>query len=505
MFDYIIVQAGGKGTRMKHLTANKPKALVPVDNLPMLFHLFRKFPAKKFIIIGDYKFDVLDKYLAAFADVQFITVNANGASGTCGGVGQALEYLPENAPFMLIWCDLVLPDEFSVPNETADYIGLSVGFPSRWKYEDDIFAEECSDTCGVAGLFVFTDKSKIADVPEEGEFVRWLQSKKKTFGVIPLIRTKEFGLIEEYEKLETSRCRPFNRIEQTDDGKLIKWGIDEQGRKLAVREKAWYKMAQDIGVTQIPRIDSFEPFIMEKINGKNIWEYDFTREQRLDILRKLVDTIKELHSKSSAPTDYFSIKNAYVDKTFARIDKIRNLVPLADDGYITVNNRKCHNIYFYRNVLENAFAKYRVPYFKFIHGDNTFCNMMLRNDAVPVFIDPRGYFGFTENYGDPQYDWAKLYYSIVGDYDRFNVKKFTLEICENSVKLDIETNGWRDVEDGFFRLLDGIVNRNEIKLIHAVIWLSLSTYAWEDYDSVCGAFYNGLFYLEESLWGNKNE
>ena len=56
---FIIVQAGGKGTRMQILTRNKPKALVPVNNLPMIFHLFRKFPEKKFIIIGDYKYDVL--------------------------------------------------------------------------------------------------------------------------------------------------------------------------------------------------------------------------------------------------------------------------------------------------------------------------------------------------------------------------------------------------------------------------------------------------------------
>ena len=42
--EYIIVQAGGKGTRLGYLTENKPKALVPVENLPMLFHLFRKYP-----------------------------------------------------------------------------------------------------------------------------------------------------------------------------------------------------------------------------------------------------------------------------------------------------------------------------------------------------------------------------------------------------------------------------------------------------------------------------
>ena len=44
MLDYIIVQAGGKGSRMQVLTRNKPKALVPVNNLPMIFHLFKKYP-----------------------------------------------------------------------------------------------------------------------------------------------------------------------------------------------------------------------------------------------------------------------------------------------------------------------------------------------------------------------------------------------------------------------------------------------------------------------------
>ena len=30
--EYIIVQAGGRGARMGHLTENVPKALVPVEN-----------------------------------------------------------------------------------------------------------------------------------------------------------------------------------------------------------------------------------------------------------------------------------------------------------------------------------------------------------------------------------------------------------------------------------------------------------------------------------------
>ena len=61
--DYIIVQAGGKGTRLESLTKNKPKALVPVENLPMIFYLFRKYPEARFVIIADYHKEVLREYL----------------------------------------------------------------------------------------------------------------------------------------------------------------------------------------------------------------------------------------------------------------------------------------------------------------------------------------------------------------------------------------------------------------------------------------------------------
>ena len=123
--NYIIVQAGGKGSRMESLTRNKPKALVPIENLPMIFHLFRKYPDKKYIIIADYKYDVLERYLKEFADVDYKMVRGTGHRGTCAGMADALERIPEGERFLLIWCDLVLPTDYELPEGDNNIIGIS--------------------------------------------------------------------------------------------------------------------------------------------------------------------------------------------------------------------------------------------------------------------------------------------------------------------------------------------------------------------------------------------
>ena len=191
------------------------------------------------------------------------------------------------------------------------------------------------------------------------------------------------------------------------------------------------------------------------------------------------------------------MKEAYFNKTMDRLRKIEDLVPFAREKTIRINGKECRNVYFYKRELEKKLEELTCNQFSFIHGDCTFSNLMLREDGSPVLIDPRGYFGFTELYGDMRYDWAKLYYSIAGNYDQFNLKNFRLEIGENEVALSIQPNHWEDMEQEFFALTGA--DPGEIKLLHAVIWLSLTTYAWQDYDSICGAFYNGLYYLEDVL------
>ena len=498
VYDYIIVQAGGKGTRLGKHTKNKPKAIVPINNLPMIFHLFRKYSEKRFIIIGDYKEDVLRRYLEAFSEVQYTVVSANGHDGTCSGIKAALNIIPQRTPFVLIWSDIILSNDFNLPKNNENYVGISDGFPCRWSYDENLFKESPSSDKGVAGFFTFKDKEEIFQVPESGEFVRWLSSTKIDFNIIKLKGASEYGLLETLSTNKEGRCRPFNRM-IFDKNSVQKEGIDNQGKNLAIKEKAWYRYLQLFDFDAIPKIFSFDPFIMEKINGKNIYSYNLTKDEKISILNKIVHKLKELHSFESAESDYFSIKEAYYNKTLKRLSKIRDLVPFANDELIKINGRICRNIFYNRDAVEKKVEGLVKKQFNFIHGDCTFSNIMLKNDTNPVFIDPRGYFGYTEMYGDPSYDWAKMYYSICGNYDQFNNGKFDLTIKDDEVILKIDSNGWEDVSDEFFKLVSSDTNADEIKLIHSLIWLSLTTYAWEDYDSICGAFYNGLYYLEEIL------
>lgn len=498
-FDYIIVQAGGKGTRMEKLTRNKPKAIVPVNNLPIIMHLFKKYPSKKFIVIGDYKYDVLKRYLHEFANVDYKMIRGTGRSGTCAGINDALLLIPDNARFLLIWCDLILSDECKIPDSENNIIGISKDFPCRWKYKNGRFTEERSVEFGVAGYFIFKDKSYLADIPEEGEFVKWLKEKEYKFEVQPLYKTREYGVYSEWDKLPREKCRPFNSIKINKD-KLFKIPIDDQGRKLALEEVAWYKQLKDYNYKNIPTIYSYEPLCMEFIEGKNIYEYnDIPSDIKEKILLQIIICLKNVHAIGKIKADRKSYYDAYIGKTLERLKKVRNLVPFANDEYVIVNNRKCRNIFYHIDEVEKKVMAYFPDEFYLIHGDCTFSNIMLRKDMTPVLIDPRGYFGTTKLYGDVAYDWVKLYYSLFSNYDQFNLKRFNLFINEKDIELQIGSNNWENMEEKFFEFIGEEIDKKQMRLLLAIIWLSLTTYAWEDYDSICGAFYNGLYYLEEVL------
>lgn len=498
--NYVIIQAGGRGSRLETLTINKPKCLVPIENKPLISHVFEKFRGKKFIIICDYKADVLQKYLEVFAtDVDYQLVRA-AKKGTCSGIKDALNLVPENQPFSLVWCDLLFSEKTEIPQEIdRNFVALSKTFECRWSFVDGEFVKVPSKENGVAGMFLIKDKSEIAAIDEEGEFVLWLKNNGVEFDSFALLHTREIGTMLSYNQNDNkdAKCRPFNKMIFEQDY-VIKLPANEYGKTIMVDELSYYKKVMEAGFTDIAKIFSFEPFKMERIKGKNVFDYkNFTHSQKKEILQKIVNKLSVLHQKLPAvAANHQDCFDNYVGKTFSRIATVKNLIPFANQEYITINGRSCKNIFYLEKEISQLVTKYFPQQFFLIHGDPTFSNIMIRNEDVePVFIDPRGYFGSSKFYGDKDYDWAKLYYSIVGNYDQFNRKNFALEIAENEISLRVDSNHWEDLEEDFFAMTKA--DKQKIKMLHALIWISLTTYACEDYDSICAAFYNGLLYLNQ--------
>ena len=102
-------------------------------------------------------------------------------------------------------------------------------------------------------------------MPEEGEFVKWLANKNLSFERLNMFGGLEIGTMLSYfqNELNKPKCRPFNKMEFKGDI-VLKYPLDEQGRKLAEDEILWYKKVIERGYTNIPKIYGFDPLVMEK-------------------------------------------------------------------------------------------------------------------------------------------------------------------------------------------------------------------------------------------------
>ena len=499
--EHLIVQAGGKGTRMGHLTFNKPKCLISIHGKPMLYWLKDAFPYAKMYIISDYKKDVLEKYLKTVPPkFEYLIIETDGI-GTCSGLQKAREFIPQNESFGIVWSDLLFDGSVNVPNKSGNYVALSDKFRCRWSYKNGQLVEESSDKTGVIGFFYFSNPTEIPEIPKNGEFVRFLSELKniKTFMVE---NVQEIGNIESFNKLKEKEVnsRFFNSI-TLDGDKVIKQSRETEFDKLIEDEINWYEYISNKNFDYIPKIYKLKPYIeMSRLNGRHPFELkDYDKNQKIKILNNIFDMLEKLHNISSAAYEREICHQVYVEKTIQRIEKISNLIPNKDKEFFFVNGKKVRNLLNdkYKEDIESIFNIIsKMPSFTVIHGDPTFSNMIIDEDGKPYIFDPRGYFGEMKIFGDPLYDFAKLYYSVVGNYDQFNQRNFKIKVADKQIDIEINSNGWEECEGIFeerFRY-----NMRDIKILHSLIWLSLAGYVLDDYDSILGAYFHGLELFEEA-------
>lgn len=491
----VIVQAGGLGTRMQNMTATKPKALIDVRNKPILFHLFDAFPEADFIVVGDYRYEVLDRYLTTFAqDRRCILVKAEG-KGNAAGLSEAVSYVGADEPFIIVWSDLILPEGFRLPEAFEGCLVGTVPFRCSWSFSGGALRKEASDRHGVAGFYAFSDKSFCETLPSEDSFTTWLSKQNFPMAELPLVGCQDVGTLEAYLHLENSkyRCRPYNRIEVLDES-VVKTGLTPEAKGFIAREVDWYKAVRAYGFADVPQLLEENPLRLERIRGQNLFLCSLNAEGKQAALHRMTDALARLHSYEKRPSDSGDLYREYFEKTLTRLRMVADVVPFGHDRTIRINGKDCLNVLanvevFRRAVLDTLMQ----AHYTLFHGDCQLTNTLVNDEGRVFFIDPRGYFGKSKVFGDPRYDWAKVFYAVCGNFDQFNVKNFRFHQNADGVEFQIASGGWEFLADELFeRIPAGEGTRKEIELIHAIVWMSMASHVWEDYDSMCVAFMNGI-------------
>ena len=495
---YVIIQAGGKGTRMGRYAENKPKCLVPVKGIPMIMNTIEKYKDKEIIIIADYKEDVLEKYLTNFCKHNFIICQTT-EQGTAGGLSRVMESaIPDNEPFILTWADLFFEEtpEFEFDKELL--VGLSDTFKCRWKLEDNQFVNEASTEVGVAGFFVFKNKERFNKLTVSKSLVRGFLSENYTKDEIEsfvMTNCFEVGEIDKYENILVNEInhRFFNEVIIEGD-KVTKRCLDSNYEDVHNKEKLWYNAVGD-RLENIPKVHSYDPLTMERIGGEHLWNI---KENKKELIENYCDALDSLHNIAEVESSTEDMIDVYLNKTRNRVEEVRSLIRDIDEPMVKINSRMCINPLCDEDYFEKHIRKIsNADKFHIIHGDNTFSNTIADKNNKIWFIDPRGVFGSTPIYGDRRYDYAKLYYSAYGNYDSINSKQYKIQLDKKNVVLKIKSNGYEEFADLIIKRSG--VPKAELQIIHACIWFALTGYVKEDYDAILFAFYKGCQLWTEAV------
>lgn len=497
---HVIVQAGGRGSRLRHHTWNKPKCLVSVNGKPLLYYLFDRFPDAHFHIIGDYAFDQLKTYLEVNDPKVSYTLLKTSHKGTASGISEALKSIPKDSPLLLTWSDLIIGGLPAWPESKLPVVCITNSFTCRWTVQDNTM-REMPGGAGIPGLFYFPQASQFPDPPVEGEFVKWFSKNVTDFNTLMCDDLEELG---DFTTIEDSNnalgfARFFNQVEIQENTVTKTARLAEFGH-LIDKECNWYHDIELLGFRRIPKVYQQTPLVMQRIHGQHAYNMlDLSVREKRSVLADYLDSLQDLHHLGSRPADDYDTQSVYIDKTRSRVESVSKLIPGFDSKAMTVNGTKVKNI-FSNNQLTDLLPYVLTDRFTPIHGDPTFSNSLIDHNLKVWFIDPRGYFNRPGVWGDPWYDFAKVYYSAMGGYDAFNRRKFKLHIDSETVEVISDTPLFSDVADSVFAEFFGR-DLAKIKILHGLIWLSLSGYVKDDIDSIIGSFYLGLYWLEQGCKG----
>lgn len=498
-----IILAAGKASRLGKLARNMQKCMISFGGKPAILHLIDKLPVSDEIIVclsNDYRGELLKSYLVeSRPNMTFRFVTQPSPIGTANAVSICL---PDNSEDLLIsWSDIIPKLDIHIPNEAS--IFTTNDFSCRYRFDGSKI--EATDG-NVIGMFYIPKRDNVPlklslrDTISD-EFVDAIKESNIKFCNVP-IQCYDFGTNKTLEATsESLNTSAYADITQSD--LVVTKRYNHLSGDLFEKEITWYgfsPLSVRRFTPQIYRIDfDNKEFDMEFISACQV---DFNTEDAMkDFLSHTIYVLDEYFHTNKYPPDRDSLSNEYLNMVLDRCDFAYRAIPGFKEDTININGVDYKNPVKLLQSRGNAIVDRLMPdSFCFIHGDPTLQNMLCDGNRV-WFIDPKAKFGNIWLYGDPKYDFAKLYYSFVGNYDKFNTGGYELKTSsDHCFEYSIDRAKFANLGDWYLSYLHKTLSivPEDVKLIHALIWLRVVGYVLpKSIEQAMVAYLNGTVLLNE--------
>ena len=488
----VLILAAGIGSRLKNLTKNINKALLPINNKAIISYIVDKFPSEyEFVVALGYKGESLKEYcLINYPNHKFIFVDIDNFDQDGSGPGysalQCKQYLQR--PFYFVVADCIIDSK--MPHLDGNWLGVyPTSYPEKYSTadvdeNDNILKFVDKDTNGHDNAFIGLASIWDFDVfwnelesnIQNGEIVSAFKNPNK----YPSFKAKHLKWLDTGNLDDLNRTKeyfgdnPLSLYKVTDEitykeNKFIKFNPSEAFIKNKT-ERA--DILKDIIPSGFLSSKYFISYDWE--NGETLYHYDNVNYfiKFLDFYNDLINTKAKFFNG-----DLNEFKAFYIDKTTQRKNKFIEKFgkQYAEQEYF-INDVKYKSL---NDILDNlSFEHTSFKTYDLFHGDLQFDNVLFNPTTDKfTYIDWRESFAGNTKGGDLYYDLAKLYGGCIIPYNKVKDDSYII-LNEGSSNISYSCHVSKHLSQFKTEYEKWIVangyDLDTIKLITAIIFLNMS-------------------------------
>jgi choline kinase/mannose-6-phosphate isomerase-like protein (cupin superfamily) len=488
----VLILAAGLGSRLKHHTESKNKALLPINNKAIISYIIDKFPKNYELVVAvGYKKDSLIEYCTvAHPDRKFTFVHVDKWENPNVGPGYSTLKCKQHLqkPFYIITADCLIDSE--LPSIDGNWLGVyPTSYPEKYSTINvDLngnvldFKNKCKNGydqafIGLASVFDYEIFWKELETnTTDYELVSaWFNSKKYSTLKSKELKWFDTGNLDDIQNTKShfkdvplSLHKNIDEITYKINHKFLKFNADVQitnnryNRGLKLRSLVPNNLKSNNNFLSYDWAD-----------GITLYEYN-----SYNIYSKFLPFFKNTIDNSKTWLDSNLISKFYVDKTNVRK---KMFLDLYDDDFLNkrfnINGVEYPSMSELLDKVDFPSLSSNLLYSNF-HGDLQFDNIIYNTkDDKFTYIDWRESFAGDTNGGDLYYDLGKLYGGCLLPYNLLkNAHYVNFTAGHSYIKYDYQINDSLKEFTSTYEnwLTSNGYNLNKVKLITGLIYLNMS-------------------------------